>query len=88
MLPYSLQCSAICILVDPPLSALNMWPDIKSNMKEIRIDIVLRPRYETLHIKKFLCTEIQFFIKIYTFHLYLNIGGWRVLASWSWMDQL
>ena len=30
---------------------LNMWPDIKRNMKNMRIDIVPRPRYETLDKK-------------------------------------
>ena len=37
-------------LISP--TALNMWPDIKSNMKDIRIDIV---RYQTLDMKWFLC---------------------------------
>ena len=77
---YSLQWWAICILADPP-APLNMLPDIKSNMKDMRIDIVLRPRYETLDKMRFVCSGLRI-LEFLDFHIDLRLRFLFPLDHW------
>ena len=44
----SIQFAIVCHLHIGGSPALNMWPDIKSNIEDMKSNIVIRPRYETV----------------------------------------
>ena len=58
-----------------------MLPDIKSNMKDMRIDIVLRPRYETLDKMRFVCSGLRI-LEFLDFHIDLRLRFLFPLDHW------
>ena len=56
---------------------LNMWPDIKRNMKNMRIDIVPTPRYETLDKKGGVFAQSLGIFRVLSKILILYLPFWK-----------